>query len=123
MRLLTKLRKLEQERAAAVAEADRLARLHVPTAVMWTERTSKVDMSALVEGDELAIDYTILSTGDGFTIANVAERVTRDPGDFGKVFDASGREIGRVRETEGAGIISYTLYEEAAAGAAQSERG
>jgi len=120
MRLLTKLRKLEQERAAAVAEADRLARAHVPTSVMWTERAGAgVDLSALREGEELAIDYVILTSnpGEGFTIANVIERVTQDPTDFGKVFDAEGREIGRVREASAPGLIAYTLYAES--GAAQ----
>ena len=52
MRLLTKLRKLEQERATAQAEADRLARAYVPTSVMWTERVgARVDLSALREGE------------------------------------------------------------------------
>jgi hypothetical protein len=115
VRLLTKLRKLEAERAAAQAESERLARVHVPSAVMWTERAATIDASALAEGEELAVDYTILSGGEGFTIASCVERVTRDPSDFGKVFDASGREIGRVRESEGAGIIAYTLFPESVA--------
>jgi len=114
VRLLTKLRKLEAERAAALAEADRVARSHVPSGVMWTERGPSIDVATLRDGDELVVDYTILSVGEGFTIATCAERVTRDPADLGKVFDAGGRLIGRMLESD-PGCSRYELFAEAAA--------
>lgn len=114
MRLLTKVRKLELGRALD----DSRDRAIVPTGVMWMNRTGPEVV--LAEGEEIVLDYTILSKGEGFTIADVSERATLDPADLGKVFDAAGVEIGCVRESEG-GVISYRLYAPAAADSGAAE--
>jgi hypothetical protein len=108
MRLLTKLRKLELGRMIDGARE----RVIVPTGVMWTNRTGP-DVQ-LAEGEEVVLDYKILSKGEGVTIADVSERATLDPSDFGKVFDSTGAEIGAVTKTEG-GVVAYRLHASGAA--------
>jgi len=109
MRLLTKIKKLERDRAAAAAEADARSVERMPVGVLWDCDAAKLaseDLDALVDGEEVVRDFWILgSGGEATTEVRSCERVTREAADRGRVFDARGRVIGRVVEDDGSDVV------------------
>lgn len=96
-RLLGRLRKAEK--VEAVAEQRRRVRRMRPTGVVWMT----VDGEAVEadEGEEVVIDYYILSVSPGATTARCVERLTSDPDDRGRVFGSDGAPLGFVLRRDG----------------------
>jgi hypothetical protein len=124
MRLLTKVRRLERD-AAAIAEAEEAASARRrPVGVLWTHEEGKLDapaLDAMQPGEEIVRDFWIESQHEGATQARSRERITRDAGDRGRVYDAAGVEIGRVVEDDG--HVVTLDYEAAAAGVDADAKG
>ena len=115
MRLLTKVKRMEAEAAAVAAAEEAASAARRPVGVLWTNAESSLDSSALVAmqpGEEIVRDFWIESKHEGATTARSRERVTRDAGDRGRVYDAAGVEIGRV--VEDVGHVVTLDYEQAA---------
>lgn len=91
MRLIGQVKRLEGAAAALEAQSGGAV------GVVWTRHESRVYANELQDGEYIAVDVTITrAESDKPAYWSIAERVTLDAGDLGRVFDASGELMGRV---------------------------
>jgi len=105
MRFLTKVRRIERQQEAAATARALASPSRRPVGVLWNEDARKLsaeELAALRPGDVVVTDFTILAPpSQGATRVSSVERVTRDAGDLGLVFNVAGVAIGRVLQDDG----------------------
>jgi len=105
-----KARSLELSRGLAGAAVAPVAGL------VWSDVVERVDVAQLVDGERVVRDYTITRrSADYPAVAEVRERITRDPEELGRVLAPDGRAIGRVKVSRRGGVVlEYTWPEDLA---------
>lgn len=118
LRVVDELQRLRKERAdAKAAEKSRIA-------IVWSHCEKRLDDVALREGEFLALDLTLTDLVGDMETWRTVERVTRDPDDYGRVFDARGLLAGKVASIKN-GLVTLELSAAARAeqrGALEHER-
>jgi hypothetical protein len=111
LRVVDELQKLRSERKLlrAVAES--------PVGIAWSHCEKRLDDVELSDGEFLALDVTISGAIGEVPLWRTAERITRDPEDYGQVFDSAGELVGAVRSIKN-GLVTLALTGGADAGAA-----
>jgi len=102
LRVVDELQKLRMERAQSRAAAG--SRI----GIAWSHCEKRLDDVVLAEGEFLALDVTIEGAIGEVPLWRTEERVTRDPDDYGRVFDGDGLRIGAVRSIKN-GLVTVVI--------------
>jgi len=83
--------------------------------IVWSTSETRVDPRNARPGDHVAVDLYIEepSNGDVPAMVRVVERFTRVARDRGVVYDAAGRQVGRILRVRG-GVLEWELTQGAA---------
>lgn len=103
LRVVDELAKLRKDRAAERAASKRRV------GIVWSHCDHRVDDVELAEGEWLALDVTLGETVGEVDTWRTRERITRDPEDYGLVYDAAGDVVGRVAGRGAGGLVELEL--------------
>ena len=102
LRVVDELQKLRAERAQLRKAAE--SRI----GIAWSHCDRRLDDVELAAGELLALDITIVGAIGEIPQWRTVERVTRDPNDYGAVYDAAGVRVGSVRAIKG-GLVTLAI--------------